>query len=121
MDLHNLPDDDQMTNPRGLRLRLDEEGSPSARIKVIGIRGGGPAPGAAPVSASLASELGALTVAVVTKPFKFEGKKRQTQAERGLEALRECVDTIITIPNERLLTIVDRSTPFAEAFAIADD
>src|SRR6266849_1046474 len=73
------------------------------------------------VIASLASELGALTVAVVTKPFKFEGKKRQLQAERGLEALRDCLDTIITIPNERLLTIIDRTTPIIDAFATADD
>ncbi len=83
--------------------------------------GGGTGTGAAPVIASLASEIGALTVAVVTKPFKFEGKKRQIQAERGLEALRDCVDTIITIPNERLLTIIDRTTPMTEAFATADD
>jgi cell division protein FtsZ len=83
--------------------------------------GGGTGTGAAPVIASLAGELGALTVAVVTKPFKFEGKKRLLQAERGLEALRECVDTIITIPNERLLTIIDRSTPLTDAFATADD
>jgi cell division protein FtsZ len=83
--------------------------------------GGGTGTGAAPVIASLASELGALTVAVVTKPFKFEGKKRQMQAERGLEALRDCVDTIITIPNERLLTIIDRTTPLTDAFATADD
>jgi cell division protein FtsZ len=83
--------------------------------------GGGTGTGAAPVIASLASELGALTVAVVTKPFKFEGKKRQLQAERGLEALRDCVDTIITIPNERLLTIIDRTTPMTDAFATADD
>src|SRR6187399_2080367 len=83
--------------------------------------GGGTGTGAAPVIASLASELGALTVAVVTKPFKFEGKKRQLQAERGLEALRDCVDTIITIPNERLLAIIDRSTPLTEAFCTADD
>src|SRR5687767_3821572 len=83
--------------------------------------GGGTGTGAAPVIASLASELGALTVAVVTKPFKFEGKKRQVQAERGLEALRDCVDTIITIPNERLLTIIDRTTPLTDAFATADD
>ena len=69
--------------------------------------GGGTGTGAAPVIASLASELGALTIAVVTKPFKFEGKKRQLQAERGLEALRDCVDTVITIPNERLLAIID--------------
>ncbi len=83
--------------------------------------GGGTGTGAAPVIASLASELGALTIAVVTKPFKFEGKKRQIQAERGLEALKDCVDTIITIPNERLLTIIDRNTPLMEAFATADD
>jgi cell division protein FtsZ len=83
--------------------------------------GGGTGTGAAPVIASLASELGALTVAVVTKPFKFEGKKRQIQAERGLEALRDCVDSIITIPNERLLTIIDRTTSMTDAFATADD
>jgi cell division protein FtsZ len=83
--------------------------------------GGGTGTGAAPVIASLASELGALTIAVVTKPFKFEGKKRLLQAERGLDALRECVDTIITIPNERLLTIIDRSTPLTAAFCTADD
>jgi cell division protein FtsZ len=83
--------------------------------------GGGTGTGAAPVIASLASELGALTVAVVTKPFRFEGKKRHIQAERGLEALRDCVDTIITIPNERLLTIIDRTTPLTDAFATADD
>ena len=83
--------------------------------------GGGTGTGAAPVIASLASELGALTIAVVTKPFKFEGKKRQAQADRGLEALKDCVDTIITIPNERLLTIINRNTPLTEAFATADD
>jgi len=83
--------------------------------------GGGTGTGAAPVIASLASELGALTVAVVTKPFKFEGKKRQIQAERGLDALRDCVDTIITIPNERLLTIIDRTTSMTDAFTTADD
>ena len=83
--------------------------------------GGGTGTGAAPVIASLASELGALTIAVVTKPFRFEGKKRLAQADRGLASLRECVDTIITIPNERLLTIIDRGTPLPEAFATADD
>jgi cell division protein FtsZ len=83
--------------------------------------GGGTGTGAAPVIASLACELGALTVAVVTKPFKFEGRKRQLQAERGLDALRDCVDTIITIPNERLLTIIDKTTPLTDAFATADD
>jgi cell division protein FtsZ len=83
--------------------------------------GGGTGTGAAPVIASLASELGALTIAVVTKPFKFEGKKRAKQAEAGLAALRECVDTIITIPNERLLAVIDRNTPMSEAFVMADD
>lgn len=83
--------------------------------------GGGTGTGAAPVIASLASELGALTVAVVTKPFKFEGKKRMLQAERGLEALRDCVDTIITIPNERLLAIIDQTTSLTDAFSTADD
>src|SRR3954471_19825938 len=83
--------------------------------------GGGTGTGAAPVIASLAGEMGPLPWAVVTKPFKFEGKKRQIQAERGLEALRDSVDTIITIPNERLLTIIDRSTPLTDAFGTADD
>jgi cell division protein FtsZ len=83
--------------------------------------GGGTGTGAAPVIASLASELGALTIAVVTKPFKFEGKKRQLQAERGLEELRECVDTVITIPNERLLATIARTTSLTEAFGGADD
>ncbi|HJR61569.1 MAG TPA: cell division protein FtsZ [Vicinamibacterales bacterium] len=83
--------------------------------------GGGTGTGAAPVIASLASELGALTIAVVTKPFKFEGKKRAIQAERGLEELRECVDTVITIPNERLLATIARTTSLTDAFASADD
>ena len=83
--------------------------------------GGGTGTGAAPVIASLASELGALTIAVVTKPFKFEGRKRALHAEAGLDALRECVDTVITIPNERLLTIIDRKTTITDAFSLADD
>jgi cell division protein FtsZ len=83
--------------------------------------GGGTGTGAAPVIASLASELGALTIAVVTKPFRFEGKKRQTQAERGLEELRDCVDTVITIPNERLLATIARTTSLTDAFSTADD
>jgi cell division protein FtsZ len=83
--------------------------------------GGGTGTGAAPVIASLASELGALTIAVVTKPFRFEGKKRQAQAERGLEELRECVDTVITIPNERLLATITRTTSLTDAFTAADD
>ncbi len=83
--------------------------------------GGGTGTGAAPVIANLASELGALTVAVVTKPFNFEGKPRAVRAGRGLEELREAVDTVITIPNERLLATVDRATSMTEAFALADD
>jgi cell division protein FtsZ len=83
--------------------------------------GGGTGTGAAPVIASLASELGALTIAVVTKPFKFEGKKRQVQAERGLEELRGSVDTVITIPNERLLATIARTTSLNDAFTTADD
>lgn len=83
--------------------------------------GGGTGTGAAPVIASLATELGALTIAVVTKPFKFEGKKRFRQAETGLDALREAVDTVITIPNERLLSVIDRHTSMVDAFVTADD
>jgi len=83
--------------------------------------GGGTGTGAAPVIANLASELGALTVAVVTKPFAFEGRHRSLQAERGLQDLRDCVDTVITIPNDRLLATTDRSTTLSDAFATADD
>ena len=83
--------------------------------------GGGTGTGAAPVIANLASELGALTVAVVTKPFAFEGRRRAVQAERGLEELRQCVDSVITIPNERLLVMIDRSTAMSDAFAAVDD
>lgn len=83
--------------------------------------GGGTGTGAAPIIASLAAELGALTVAVVTKPFNFEGKRRRVQAEQGIRALRDTVDTLITIPNERLLNFVERATSLNEAFKIADD
>lgn len=83
--------------------------------------GGGTGTGAAPIIASLASELGALTVAIVTKPFAFEGKRRGQQADLGLRELRECVDTMITIPNERLLQTVQRGTTLQDAFRTADD
>jgi cell division protein FtsZ len=83
--------------------------------------GGGTGSGAAPVVASLASELGALSVAVVTKPFAFEGKRRMLQAEQALAELVGCVDTVIVIPNERLMDTVERGTSFFEAFRIADD
>ncbi|RMG44180.1 MAG: cell division protein FtsZ [Acidobacteria bacterium] len=83
--------------------------------------GGGTGTGAAPIIASLASELGALTVAVVTKPFPFEGRKRMLQAEQGLRELRECVDTLITIPNERLLNVIDQKVTLLDAFKRVDD
>ena len=83
--------------------------------------GGGTGTGAAPIVASLATELDALTVAVVTKPFHFEGKRRMQQADQGLRELRECVDTVITIPNERLLHTVDRGVSLSDSFRVADD
>ena len=83
--------------------------------------GGGTGTGAAPIIANLAAELGALTVAIVTEPFLFEGKKRKVQAERGLEDLNACVDTVIAISNERLLQTVERGTSFSQAFQVADD
>jgi cell division protein FtsZ len=83
--------------------------------------GGGTGTGGAPIVASLARELGSLTVAVVTKPFAFEGKRRMQQAEQGLAELSEAVDTVICIPNERLMQYVDKGTSFFEAFRIADD
>ncbi len=82
--------------------------------------GGGTGTGAAPVIASLASQLGALTVAVVTKPFPFEGRRRMAQAEQGLRELAASLDTVITIPNERLLQVA-QDAPFIESFRIADD
>ena len=82
--------------------------------------GGGTGTGSAPVVASLAKDLGILTVAVVTKPFAFEGRKRMQQADAGLEALRGVVDTLITIPNQRLLSVVDKGTPLLDAFRVAD-
>ncbi len=83
--------------------------------------GGGTGTGAAPIVASLATELDALTVAVVTKPFQFEGRRRMQQADQGLRELRECVDTVITIPNERLLHTVERGVSLSDSFRVADD
>ncbi|GAJ99636.1 cell division protein FtsZ [Geomicrobium sp. JCM 19055] len=83
--------------------------------------GGGTGTGAAPVIAEVAKEIGALTVGVVTRPFSFEGKKRSTHAKDGIEALKEKVDTLIVIPNDRLLEIVDKNTPMLEAFREADN
>jgi cell division protein FtsZ len=83
--------------------------------------GGGTGTGAAPVIAQIARDLGALTVGVVTRPFTFEGKKRSGQASGGIGAMKEAVDTLIVIPNDRLLEIVDKSTPMLEAFREADN
>ena len=83
--------------------------------------GGGTGTGAAPIVAGLAKEMGILTIGVVTKPFTFEGKKRLAQAERGIESLKSKVDTLIVIPNDKLLQIIDRKTSMAEAFLMADD
>lgn len=83
--------------------------------------GGGTGTGAAPVVAELAREAGALTVGVVTRPFSFEGKKRADQADRGIVELKEKVDTLIVIPNDRLLQVADKQTSIKEAFRIADD
>ncbi|MDQ6747787.1 MAG: cell division protein FtsZ [Candidatus Dormibacteraeota bacterium] len=83
--------------------------------------GGGTGTGAAPVVAEIARMAGALTIGVVTKPFTFEGARRKQVAEEGIKHLREKVDTLITVPNERLLEVVDKKTPMADAFKIADD
>jgi cell division protein FtsZ len=83
--------------------------------------GGGTGTGAAPVVARLAHDVGALTVGVITKPFSFEGRRRIAQAEEGVSALGAEVDTLIVVPNEKLLTILERRTSMVDAFAVADD
>ncbi|MCY7272296.1 MAG: cell division protein FtsZ [Phormidesmis sp. CAN_BIN44] len=83
--------------------------------------GGGTGTGAAPIVAEIAKELGALTVGVVTRPFTFEGRRRTTQAEEGIAALQSRVDTLIIIPNDKLLTVISEQTPVQEAFQTADD
>ena len=83
--------------------------------------GGGTGTGAAPIVAATAKELGILTIGVVTKPFTFEGKKRLAQAERGVAALKGKVDTLVVIPNDKLLQVIDRKTSIVEAFRMADD
>ena len=98
----------------------DMIGTPNLVFITAGM-GGGTGTGAAPVVAEIAKNSGALTVAIVTKPFRFEGNKRQAKAEEGLAELKARVDTLITIPNERLLEIVDKKTTLAEAFATADE
>ena len=83
--------------------------------------GGGTGTGAAPMVAGIAKEMGILTIGVVTKPFTFEGKKRLSQADRGIESLKSKVDTLVIIPNDKLLQIIDRKTSIMEAFKMADD
>jgi cell division protein FtsZ len=93
----------------------------SDMVFVTAGEGGGTGTGAAPVVARIARELGALTVGIVTTPFRFEGTRRQTSADRGVEELRAACDTVIVIPNDRLLEVLDRSTSMIDAFKIADD
>jgi len=98
----------------------DQIGQPNLVFITAGM-GGGTGTGAAPIVAEIAKAAGALTVAIVTKPFRFEGRKRIQRAEDGLAELKSKVDTLITIPNERLLEIVDKNTTLSNAFATADD
>jgi cell division protein FtsZ len=93
----------------------------SDMVFVTAGEGGGTGSGAAPVVARIARELGALTVGIVTLPFKFEGSRRKKQADEGVEVLRQACDTVIVIPNDRLLEVLDKSTSMLDAFRIADD
>ena len=93
----------------------------SDMVFVTAGEGGGTGSGAAPVVAKIARDLGALTVGIVTTPFKFEGSRRAKQADTGVAAMREACDTLIVIPNDRLLEVLDKSTSMLDAFRIADD
>ncbi|MBB5148946.1 MULTISPECIES: cell division protein FtsZ [Ureibacillus] len=103
------------------REQIEEVVRGADMVFVTAGMGGGTGTGAAPVISQIAKDLGALTVGVVTRPFSFEGKKRQTQAISGIAAMKEAVDTLIVIPNDKLLQIVDKSTPMLEAFREADN
>ncbi|WP_096435496.1 cell division protein FtsZ [Alteribacter populi] len=103
------------------REHLEEVLQGADMVFITAGMGGGTGTGAAPVIAEIAKDLGALTVGVVTRPFTFEGRKRMTQAGSGIGALKEKVDTLIVIPNDRLLEIVDKNTPMLEAFREADN
>jgi len=102
------------------RERLAELVVGSDMVFITAGMGGGTGTGAAPVIAQVAKEVGALTVACVTRPFHFEGRRRRKQAEEGVDALRGCVDTLITIPNQRLISMATERTTMAEAFSLAD-
>ena len=103
------------------REELKEAVRGADMVFVTAGEGGGTGTGAAPVIAQIAREQGALTVGVVTKPFAFEGRQRTRRGDEGIDALRQQVDSVIVIPNDRLLEIVDRNTPITEAFNMADD
>ncbi|GGB57245.1 cell division protein FtsZ [Fictibacillus barbaricus] len=103
------------------REQIEEALSGADMVFVTAGMGGGTGTGAAPVVAEIAKDLGALTVGVVTRPFTFEGRKRSTQAVGGISVFKEKVDTLIVIPNDRLLEIVDKNTPMLEAFREADN
>ena len=103
------------------RMAIEELLSGADMVFITAGMGGGTGTGAAPVIASIAKELGALTVAVVTKPFRFEGKNRMSAAEKGLASLVEEVDSLVTIPNEKLFEIMGLDTPMKDAFAKSDD
>ncbi|PRO65311.1 cell division protein FtsZ [Alkalicoccus urumqiensis] len=103
------------------RDQLEEHLQGADMVFITAGMGGGTGTGAAPVIAEIAKECGALTVGVVTRPFTFEGRRRMSHASSGIEALKEKVDTLITIPNDRLLEIVDKNTPMLEAFREADN
>ena len=115
-------------NPEVGRLAVEESRSQIEEVLegadmvfVTAGMGGGTGTGAAPAVARIARELGALTIGIVTRPFTFEGRKRSRNAESGIEAMRKAVDTLIIIPNDRLLGVVDKKTPMLEAFREADN
>ena len=105
----------------GHREEIEEILRGADMVFVTAGEGGGTGTGAAPIVAEIAKESGALTVGVVTRPFGFEGRRRSLQAEQGIQNLREAVDTLIVIPNDRLMELTDPKTPMIEAFKMADE
>ena len=103
------------------RAELEDALKGSDMVFITAGEGGGTGTGGAPIVAEVARSVGALTVGVVTRPFGFEGRRRAAYAEEGIEALREAVDTLIIIPNDRLLDVGDPSAPIAETFRLADE
>lgn len=103
------------------RVLVEEALSGADMVFITAGMGGGTGTGASPIIAEISKQLGSLTVGVVTKPFQFEGKKRMERAERGIEELKEKVDTLIVIPNQRLITLVSKETSLLDAFKLADE